>query len=44
MLLGRGSQVQLVYKHAVSTMQPATSLQLGAADPDLDAQEQEQDQ
>lgn len=34
MLLGRGNQVQLVYKHAVSTMQPATSLQLGAADPE----------
>jgi host factor-I protein len=34
MLLGRGNQVQLVYKHAVSTMQPAHSLQLGAADPD----------
>ena len=34
MLLGRGSQVQLVYKHAVSTMQPATSLQLGTADTD----------
>ena len=29
MLLGRGDQVQLVYKHAVSTMQPATPLQLG---------------
>ncbi|GAA4016575.1 hypothetical protein GCM10022280_14530 [Sphingomonas swuensis] len=29
MLLGRGSQVQLVYKHAVSTMQPASQLQLG---------------
>nr|WP_314445004.1 RNA chaperone Hfq [uncultured Sphingomonas sp.] len=39
MLLGRGNQVQLVYKHAVSTMQPATSLQLGAADPDGDAGE-----
>ena len=34
MLLGRGSQVQLVYKHAVSTMQPATSLQLGRGGPD----------
>ena len=34
MLLGRGNQVQLVYKHAVSTMQPAIALQLGAADPD----------
>ena len=33
-LLERAPQVQLVYKHAVSTMQPATSLQLGAADPE----------
>ncbi len=31
MLLGRGDQVQLVYKHAVSTMQPAGPLQLGDA-------------
>lgn len=29
MLLGRGDQVQLVYKHAVSTMQPGSSLNLG---------------
>ena len=29
MLLGRGDQVQLVYKHAVSTMQPASPLNLG---------------
>lgn len=29
MLLGRGDQVQLVYKHAVSTMQPASQLHLG---------------
>ena len=40
MLLGRGDQVQLVYKHAVSTMQPATSLQLGAADTDGDSEEE----
>jgi host factor-I protein len=39
MLLGRGAQVQLVYKHAVSTMQPATSLQLGAADPEIEGEE-----
>lgn len=32
MLLGRSGQVQLVYKHAVSTMQPAGPLQLGDAD------------
>lgn len=31
MLLERGGQVQLVYKHAVSTMQPANSLDLGSA-------------
>jgi host factor-I protein len=36
MLLGRGNQVQLVYKHAVSTMQPAHSLQLGGAYPDAE--------
>ncbi|GLR47951.1 RNA chaperone Hfq [Sphingomonas astaxanthinifaciens] len=29
MLLGRGAEVQLVYKHAVSTMQPGSQLQLG---------------
>jgi len=34
MLLGRGEQVQLVYKHAVSTMQPATQLHLGDGDTD----------
>jgi host factor-I protein len=28
-LLERGGQVQLVYKHAVSTLQPATALDLG---------------
>ena len=28
-LLERGGQVQLVYKHAVSTLQPATALHLG---------------
>jgi host factor-I protein len=32
MLLGRGDQVQLVYKHAVSTMQPASQLHLGESD------------
>lgn len=31
MLLGRGDQIQLVYKHAVSTMQPAGPLHLGDA-------------
>ena len=28
-LLERGGQIQLVYKHAVSTLQPATALDLG---------------
>jgi host factor-I protein len=40
MLLGRGDQVQLVYKHAVSTMQPASQLHLGESDaPEDDAAE-----
>src|SRR3954447_13620130 len=30
LLLERGGQVQLVYKHAISTLQPAHPLQLGA--------------
>jgi host factor-I protein len=30
LLLERGEQVQLVYKHAVSTLQPAQPLQLGS--------------
>lgn len=34
MLLGRGGQVQLVYKHAVSTIQPDRALSLGDADED----------
>lgn len=34
MLLGRGDQVQLVYKHAVSTLQPAVPLALGDVDQD----------
>jgi len=32
LLLERGGQVQLVYKHAVSTMQPASPLDLGSAE------------
>jgi host factor-I protein len=32
MLLGRGDQVQLIYKHAVSTMQPASQLNLGESE------------
>ena len=32
LLLGREGQVQLVYKHAVATIQPATPLDLGPAD------------
>jgi host factor-I protein len=34
LLLERGGQVQLVYKHAVSTMQPASPLDLGSAEGD----------
>lgn len=32
LMLERGDQVQLVYKHAVSTMQPERPLDLGSAD------------
>ena len=32
LLLERGGQVQLVYKHAISTLQPAHPLKLGTAD------------
>ena len=32
LLLERGGQVQLVYKHAISTMQPASPLDLGSAE------------
>ncbi|MDQ3143544.1 MAG: RNA chaperone Hfq [Pseudomonadota bacterium] len=35
LLLERDGQVQLVYKHAVSTMQPATPLDLGSAEGDV---------
>jgi host factor-I protein len=34
LLLERGAQVQLVYKHAISTLQPAQPLNLGDSDPD----------
>jgi host factor-I protein len=34
LLLERGGQTQLVYKHAISTMQPATPLDLGSAESD----------
>ncbi len=33
-ILERGGQVQLVYKHAISTLQPAHSLNLGPEQPD----------
>lgn len=33
LLLERGGQVQLVYKHAISTMQPGQPLDLGSAEP-----------
>ena len=34
LLLERGGQTQLVYKHAISTMQPAAPLDLGSAESD----------
>ena len=34
LLLERGGQTQLVYKHAISTMQPASPLDLGSAESD----------
>ena len=34
MLLERAGQTQLVYKHAISTMQPASPLDLGSAESD----------
>ena len=34
LLLERGGQVQLVYKHAISTLQPAQPLNLGDSDPE----------
>ncbi len=36
MLLGRRGQLQLVYKHAVSTMQPGRPLSLGDAEEELE--------
>lgn len=37
LLLARGGQAQLVYKHAVSTIQPASPLDLGHAEDEGDA-------
>lgn len=34
LVLGRGDQVQLIYKHAVSTLQPANPLDLGPGGED----------
>jgi host factor-I protein len=34
LVLERGGQAQLVYKHAISTLQPAHSLDLGNGEPD----------
>jgi host factor-I protein len=39
LLLERGGQVQLVYKHAISTLQPAHALKLGG---DLGQAEEEE--
>jgi host factor-I protein len=38
LLLERGGQIQLVYKHAISTLQPAHPLKLGAGDGDGDGE------
>ncbi|GAA4040852.1 hypothetical protein GCM10022281_22270 [Sphingomonas rosea] len=40
MLLGRGNEVQLVYKHAVSTMQPGSQLHLGGVEPDPEEEDE----
>jgi host factor-I protein len=37
LLLNRDGQSQLVYKHAISTIQPAHALDLGSAEPDADS-------
>jgi host factor-I protein len=37
LVLERGGQIQLVYKHAISTLQPANALKLDAAPPDDEA-------
>ena len=36
LILERGGQVQLVYKHALSTMQPGRPLNLGGDEPELE--------
>ena len=38
LVLERGGQIQLVYKHAISTLQPANALKLDAAQPDDEAE------
>jgi host factor-I protein len=35
LLLERGGQVQLIYKHAISTLQPSRPLDLGSAETDV---------
>ena len=40
LVLERGGQVQLVYKHAISTLQPQHPLNLGAEQDDGDEEEQ----
>jgi host factor-I protein len=39
LVLERGGQVQLVYKHAISTLQPTHPLNLGGAE-EADAEEE----
>jgi len=41
LLLERGGQIQLVYKHAISTLQPAHALNLGGEAEGADEQEEE---
>ncbi len=40
LLLERGPQIQLVYKHAISTLQPGKALSLTAEDSDAAAEEE----
>ena len=41
LVLERGGQIQLVYKHAISTLQPARTLNLGSAEGDSEQGEAE---
>ena len=41
LVLERGGQIQLVYKHAISTLQPAHALNLGAEADDAEGEPEE---